>query len=89
MGRASERWRQALTVVAGRLVNGYSTRDWVLQFLFRSKAWELGLAGVGPVEVVGEGGRRVENLDLSELVPGHLSYPKALPNIMALLRLEG
>jgi hypothetical protein len=40
-------------------------------------------------QVVGEGGRRVENLDLSELVPGHLSYPKALPNIMALLRLEG
>jgi len=96
-GRASERWGVARGVVAGRLINGYSTRDWVLQFLFRSKAWELGLAGVGPVVLgdgggggggSGAGGRGVENVDLTEMVPGHLAYPKALPNIMALLRLE-
>lgn len=92
-GRASERWEMARGVVAGRLINGYSTRDWVLQFLFRSKAWELGLAGVGPV-VLGEGegrgggGGRVENVDLTEMVTGHLAYPKALPNILSKLGLE-
>lgn len=92
-GRASERWEMARGVVAGRLINGYSTRDWVLQFLFRSKAWELGLAGVGPVvlgkgEGRGGGGERVENVDLTEMVTGHLAYPKALPNILSKLGLE-
>lgn len=83
IGRNPERWKKARTVVAGRLINGYSTRDWVLMFLFRSKSWELGLAGISPVD-----GGFVENADLTDMVPGHLLYPKALPNIMAKLRLE-
>ena len=92
VGRNPQRWRRARAVVAGRLINGYSTRDWALQFLFRSKAWELGLAGVSPVGLEhGDGlcgGGGVENVDLTEMVAGHLLYPKALPNIMAMLRLE-
>jgi hypothetical protein len=86
LGRNAEKWKVARAVVAGRLINGYSTRDWVLHFLFRSKAWELGLAGVSPVEGEGVG---VENVDLTEMVPGHLLYPKSLPNILQALRLEG
>lgn len=93
VARNPARWRRARAVVAGRLINGYSTRDWALQFLFRSKSWELGLAGVSPVEGVAGGGAEgevlgVENVDLTDMVAGHLLYPKALPNIMAKLRLE-
>lgn len=96
VARNPARWRRARAAVAGRLINGYSTRDWALQFLFRSKSWELGLAGVSPVEGVdgGYGGGcegealGVENVDLTDMVAGHLLYPKALPNIMAKLRLE-
>ena len=97
VGRNTERWRRARSVVAGRLINGYSSKDWVLMFLFRQKAWELGLAGISPVdigttEVVGGQGDdeagRIENVDLTDMVAGHLLYPKALPNIMAKLRLE-
>jgi pimeloyl-ACP methyl ester carboxylesterase len=81
--KSAERWRACRAVVAGRLVNGYSSKDWALAFLFRRNAWELGLAGLSPVEGCG-----VENVDLSDAVPGHLAYPRSLPNIVARLQLE-
>ena len=86
----SKRWRCARTVVAGRLVNGFSTRDWMLRLVYRSKAWSLaGVAGAQQIEQPDEGGfPSVENLDLTALVNGHLAYPHVLPQIFTKLRLE-
>ena len=83
IGNNPERWAQARAVVAGRLVNGYCHRDWILKYLFRTKTWRLNVAGITAVDCPG-----VENLDLTEMVNGHMAYPANLPEIMSMLKLE-
>ena len=93
-----EEWARVRSVVAGRLINGYATSDWVLSFLYRSLSASQSVAGLGPVHLpatsavvdangvaaaateVGRGD--VENVDLSDLVDGHLSYRLMMPHIL-------
>jgi hypothetical protein len=44
-----KRWSRVRHVVAGRLVNGYSSRDWLLRFFYRSVELELSVAGLMPI----------------------------------------
>lgn len=62
-------WRMMKSVVSGRLVNVYSENDYVLGFLYRTSSIQFGIAGLQPIDVSG-----VENVDVSELVSGHLRY---------------
>ena len=62
-------WRMMKSVVSGRLVNVYSENDYVLGFLYRTSSIQLGIAGLQAIDVSG-----VENVDVSELVSGHLRY---------------
>lgn len=58
------------SVVAGRLVNVHSEKDLVLAFLYRTSAIQLGISGIEPIKgVIG-----VENVDMGEIVEGHLVY---------------
>ena len=83
-----QRWLKARRVVSGRLVNGYSTKDWMLRLTYRSKAWSIiGVAGAEPVLNTDETAV-VENLDLSDLVNCHLAYPHLMQPIFARLNLE-
>ena len=63
-------WRSLRSVVSGRLVNVYSTNDYILAFLYRTSSIQYGVAGIQ--EVVDVPG--VENVDVTELVSGHLRY---------------
>lgn len=63
-------WRMLRSVVAGRVVNVYSTKDYILAFLYRSTSIQLGVAGLQPVENV----KGVENVNVSEIVDGHTKY---------------
>ncbi len=73
-----ERYAAARRVVAGRLVNGYSKKDWILGVLFRSgSGFTRAAAGLTPVGVP-----NVENVDLSELVTGHFDYIKKIDTII-------
>ncbi|PSN63576.1 DUF726-domain-containing protein, partial [Corynespora cassiicola Philippines] len=63
-------WRQIRSVVSGRVVNVFSTKDYVLAFLYRTSSIQLGVAGLQPVLGV----HGVENVDVSEIVNGHLRY---------------
>ena len=67
----ASQWASARRVVAGRLVNGYSKRDYVLAVLARLSGGTWGVAGLQPVGVEG-----VENVECAE-VDGHLRW-KAL-----------
>ncbi|XP_014560255.1 hypothetical protein COCVIDRAFT_90048 [Bipolaris victoriae FI3] len=66
----AEDWRRIRSVVSGRCVNVFSKNDYILGFLYRTSSVQLGVAGLQPV--VGVHG--VQNVDVSELVDGHLQY---------------
>ncbi|KAF2212354.1 hypothetical protein CERZMDRAFT_68018 [Cercospora zeae-maydis SCOH1-5] len=66
----SAEWRVLRAVVSGRLVNIYSTNDYVLGYLYRSQSISLGVAGLQAIEHV----KGVENFDVSSLVNGHTRY---------------
>ncbi|KII88350.1 hypothetical protein PLICRDRAFT_41518 [Plicaturopsis crispa FD-325 SS-3] len=61
-------WSAIRRVVAGRLVNGYSTNDYVLAVLSRASTVSWGVAGLQAVEVQG-----VENVECAD-VDGHLMW---------------
>jgi hypothetical protein len=63
-------WRRIRSVVSGRVVNVFSEQDYILAFLYRTSSVQLGVAGLQPI--VGVHG--VQNVDVSELVDGHLQY---------------
>ncbi|KAM3408979.1 hypothetical protein ACQJBY_001793 [Aegilops geniculata] len=78
-----ELWGPARKMVAGRLVNVYSTKDWILGVTFRASLLTQGLAGIQAVQVPG-----VENVDVSELVVGHSSYLGLMQQILEQLELN-
>ncbi|KAF2198758.1 DUF726-domain-containing protein [Delitschia confertaspora ATCC 74209] len=66
----TEDWRRVRSVVSGRLVNVFSTNDYILAFLYRTSSIQYGVAGLQPILGV----HGVQNVDVSELVNGHLRY---------------
>ncbi|MBW0467606.1 hypothetical protein O181_007321 [Austropuccinia psidii MF-1] len=75
-------WREIRGVVAGRFVNAYCKKDWILGYLYRATTGGLQtVAGLSPVESVPD----LENVDLTEIVVGHMSYRAQMPSILAVL----
>nr|POE90628.1 putative membrane protein c6f6.13c [Quercus suber] len=63
-------WRMIRAVVSGRVVNVYSTNDYILAFLYRSSSIQYGVAGLQAVDGV----QGIENVDVSDMVTGHTAY---------------
>lgn len=76
-------WRKVRSVVTGRVVNCYSTRDWVLRFLYRMRAGLGGIAGMEEVQAPG-----IENEDVSDLVDAHASYGTVTGSILQRIGFE-
>ncbi|KIE03314.1 DUF726 domain protein, partial [Metarhizium majus ARSEF 297] len=73
-----EEFVRARTVVSGRFVNGYNRNDWILGYLFRlTNGGIRRIAGLAPVEAPW-----VENIDVTEEVPGHMQYRTAMPTLL-------
>ncbi|KAK7897921.1 hypothetical protein LTR67_004553 [Exophiala xenobiotica] len=72
-------WRSMRSVVSGRLVNVYSTNDYILAFLYRTSSVQLGIAGLQEINQV----YGVENYDMSKDVTGHLMYQNMVGKILA------
>ncbi|XP_006883644.1 PREDICTED: transmembrane and coiled-coil domain-containing protein 4 [Elephantulus edwardii] len=72
-------WEPFRKVVSGRIINGYSRGDWLLSFVYRTSSVQLRVAGLQPVQL---DDRRVENVDLSSVVSGHLDYAKQMDVIL-------
>lgn len=71
-------YTRARTVVSGRFVNGFAKNDWILGYLFRATSGGImRVAGLGEISVEG-----IENHDVTEFVPGHMSYRTAMPAIL-------
>ncbi|KAJ6446100.1 DUF726 domain protein [Purpureocillium lavendulum] len=74
-----DEYLRAKSVVAGRFVNGYNRNDWILGYLFRlTNGGIRRVAGLAPVE----GCPWVENMDVTEEVPGHMEYRRAMPILL-------
>ncbi|KNC99865.1 uncharacterized protein SPPG_05238 [Spizellomyces punctatus DAOM BR117] len=76
-------WRSIRRVVSGRIVNGYSTNDWLLAFLYRTTNIKYMVPGLSPVKV-----RGVEDIDVSSIVEGHLKYRGTIGQCLALAAAE-
>lgn len=85
-------------------MNCYATNDWLLALLYRSKTYELGVAGLGCVYIDGQEkvpssekrtevfscsvSEGVENIDVTDLIRSHSDYPCVLPSIMRRVHLN-
>ena len=86
MSDDAKAWAKVRSVTCGRLVNGHCDGDWLLALLYRYKSWNLGVAGLGPVECAG-----VENVDLREVIASHTDYgaPGCVTRCLELCGFEG
>ncbi|XP_028011258.2 transmembrane and coiled-coil domain-containing protein 4 [Eptesicus fuscus] len=75
----AKHWEPFRKVVSGRIINGYCRGDWLLSFVYRTSSAQLQVAGLQPVLLQD---RRVENVDLSSVVSGHLDYGKQMDVIL-------
>lgn len=75
----AKHWEPFRKVVSGRIVNGYCRADWLLSFVYRTSSVRLHVAGLQPVLLQD---RRVENVDLSSVVSGHLDYARQMDVIL-------
>ncbi|KUJ22594.1 DUF726-domain-containing protein [Mollisia scopiformis] len=74
-----DEYLKARSVVAGRFVNGYAKNDWILAYLFRLTSGGISrVAGIAPVEDI----PGLENVDVTEFVPGHMAYRTAMPRLL-------
>ncbi|GLI68120.1 hypothetical protein VaNZ11_012459 [Volvox africanus] len=79
------RWKQARAAVSGRLVNAFSSNDWVLGVVFRAHSKNSLVqraSGLAPVAVAG-----IENINLSSLIAGHTQYLEKLEDVLCALNL--
>ena len=77
-------WRKLRAVVSGRLINVYSTNDYLLGFLYRTSSLQYGVAGLQAIEDV----PGVENVDASDSVDGHTQYRFMIGRILGNVGLE-
>ncbi|KAH7417207.1 hypothetical protein BKA64DRAFT_566807, partial [Cadophora sp. MPI-SDFR-AT-0126] len=74
-----DEYLKARSVVAGTFVNGYARNDWILGYLFRLTSGGISrVAGLAPVEEI----PGLENVDVTDLVPGHMAYRTAMPKLL-------
>jgi hypothetical protein len=62
-----------------KVVNGYLKKDWVLGYLYRaSSALWKDVAGLSPIEGI----QGIENVQLDDVIKGHLEYRLGMPKIL-------
>lgn len=77
---SKQTWLEVRSAVAGRFVNGYATNDWMLGYLFRATSGGINtVAGLRPVEIT----PGLENVDVTEIITGHMSYRSCMPLLLA------
>jgi hypothetical protein len=72
------------SVVSGRLVNVYSENDYILAFLYRTSSIQYGVAGLQEAQDV----KGIENVNVSEMVSGHLRYQYLVGSILEKIGFE-
>lgn len=66
-------------MIAGRIINAYIRNDWILKFLYRTASVQFRIAGTAPVQW---DNRRMINMDLTNVVNGHMDYMKKMSIVL-------
>lgn len=74
----AETWTKIRSVVCGRVVNVYSTKDYILGLIYRASSIRIDVAGLQPIEDV----NGIESFDASHLVESHDQYRYVLGQIL-------
>lgn len=75
----AKQWREVRGVVSGRLVNAFSTNDWILGYLYRATTGGFStVAGLSAVDDI----PNIENADITSILDGHMSYRTRMPLIL-------
>ncbi|KAL8910401.1 MAG: hypothetical protein Q9171_004310 [Xanthocarpia ochracea] len=79
-------WRKIRAMVAGRIVNVFSSDDYVLGFLYRTSSFQFGIAGLQSVQGV----EHIENVDITDLLGkrGHGTYSRLIGRILQRIDFE-
>lgn len=75
-------WKKLCQAVSGKVVNAYSSKDWVLSFLYKTTNVTKGVAGIRPIEVTN---RKMVNIDLTSVVSGHFDYQSKMDEILKII----
>ena len=85
-GLDPDTWTQAASVCSFRLINGYTSKDWILALVYRSSSLQRKVAGLVPVELPPQASLSpalvLENVCLDGIVHGHYEYRDKLAVIM-------
>ncbi|KAL8673218.1 MAG: hypothetical protein Q9168_002370 [Polycauliona sp. 1 TL-2023] len=73
-------WRRIRAMVVGRVVNVFSSDDYILGFLYRTSSFQFGVAGLQPIQGVAH----IENVDITNLLGnrGHAAYQNTIGRIL-------
>ncbi|CEF71266.1 Protein of unknown function DUF726 family-containing protein [Strongyloides ratti] len=75
-------WELTCKVVAGRIINGYSSNDWMLKFLYRTMSIQFSIAGISPIKFTNYNRHKIANHELSHIITGHFDYVSKLDDIL-------
>lgn len=68
----------ARSAASGQFINAYSTRDWVLGYLFRATSGGIGrVLGLAAIK-----DPSVKNFDATDIVEGHMNYRSKMPKLL-------
>ncbi|XP_067127647.1 transmembrane and coiled-coil domain-containing protein 4-like isoform X1 [Centruroides vittatus] len=73
------KWKSLARVVCGKIINGYCRGDWLLKYLYRTSSATMNIAGLQPIKW---NNRRMCNVDLSDIVSGHMDYARKMDMIL-------
>lgn len=80
-----DQWKSIGKVVNGKIINGYSSSDWLLKFLYRTSNAALKIAGLQEIPWQD---RKLRNVNLTALVGGHLDYYKKINEILQFINIK-
>jgi len=79
-----ERWGSVRATVAGRLVNAYSSTDYVLKCLYQIAQLNRGVAGIASIDHPD-----VESINVTHIAPGHLAYESGTEALLRYIGFDG
>ncbi|OTF76173.1 DUF726 domain-containing protein, partial [Euroglyphus maynei] len=74
-----ERWERFMSIISGKIINGFCRDDWLLKFLYRTSTATMRIAGLQEVNLKN---KKLVNHDLTDMIKGHMDYCKKIDAVL-------